>query len=224
MTGRYPWKIGDPLPTLGEHSVAKHNIFEEYVRIYIDRVTRTPSQEKLKLTIVDGFCGGGRYQLGGLEVDGSPFRLLMAVEQAEAAIQAQRRKSFTLEADFIFVDEDSQHIEFLNDQLIKRGYGSRVGRNIFLRCAEFETECAGIISYIRGKGTAHRSLFFLDQYGWSDVRFATIRRILEDLKNPEILLTFAVDALINFLSVKTPVTQGYEYRPGPRRRPSVDGA
>jgi len=39
------------------------------------------------------------------------------------------------------------------------------------------------------------------------VRLATIRGLLSGLKNPEILLTFAVDALINFLSVKTPETQ-----------------
>ena len=57
------------------------------------------------------------------------------------------------------------------------------------------------------KGTAHRSLFFLDQYGWSDVRLATIRRILSELRKPEILLTFAVDALINFLSEKTEETE-----------------
>lgn len=60
---------------------------------------------------------------------------------------------------------------------------------------------------MRKKGTAHRSLFFLDQYGWSDVRLATIRKILTALKNPEILLTFAVDALIDFLSEKTAETQ-----------------
>jgi len=35
------------------------------------------------------------------------------------------------------------------------------------------------------------------------VRLATIRSLLGSLRNPEILLTFAVDALINFLSVKT---------------------
>jgi hypothetical protein len=39
------------------------------------------------------------------------------------------------------------------------------------------------------------------------VRLATIRGLLGSLRNPEILLTFAVDALINFLSVKTAETE-----------------
>ena len=57
-----------------------------------------------------------------------------------------------------------------------------------------------IIKFIKQKGTAHRSLFLLDQYGWSDVSFKTIRKIFSELANPEILLTFAVDALINFFN------------------------
>jgi len=63
------------------------------------------------------------------------------------------------------------------------------------------------MTHIQKKGSAHRSIFFLDQYGWSDVRLETIRTILGTLRNPEILLTFAVDALIDFLSVRTPETQ-----------------
>ncbi len=42
-TGHYEWKLGEPLPVLGEHSVAKHEVFEQYVGIYIERLTRAPS-------------------------------------------------------------------------------------------------------------------------------------------------------------------------------------
>src|SRR3954470_19918816 len=110
-------------------------------------------------------------------------------------------------ADFFFVDDKPQHVAFLSDVLIKRGYGPRLGQDIFVRCALFEQACPDILTHIQKKGTAHRSLFFLDQYGWSDVRLVTIRTILGMLKNPEILLTFAVDALIDFLSEKTAATQ-----------------
>jgi hypothetical protein len=41
----YEWNLGEPLPLLGEHSVAKHEIFEQYVGVYIERLTRTPSQD-----------------------------------------------------------------------------------------------------------------------------------------------------------------------------------
>jgi hypothetical protein len=60
--GHYEWCLGEPLPQLGDHSIAKHEIFEQYVGIYIERLTCTPSQTMLNLTIVDGFCGGGLYR------------------------------------------------------------------------------------------------------------------------------------------------------------------
>jgi three-Cys-motif partner protein len=207
MSRLYEWKLGQPPPILGEHSVAKHDIFEQYVGIYIERLTRTPSQTMLNLTIVDGFSGGGLYRRGSMEVEGSPLRLLTAVEAADMALNATRAKGFTVKADFFFVDENPQHVAFLTDVLRKRGYGSRLGKDIFVREALFEDACPDVLAHIQKKGTAHRSLFFLDQYGWSDVRLETIRTILGTLKNPEILLTFAVDALIDFLSVKTAETQ-----------------
>ncbi len=207
MTGQYGWKVGAPPPVLGEHSVAKHDIFEQYVGIYIERLTRTPGQTMLNLTLVDGFSGGGLYRRDGSEVDGSPLRLLSAVEAADKVLKATRAKGFVVRADFFFIDENPQHIAFLKDLLIKRGYRSRLEQDIFVRCAFFEEVCPDILVHIQKKGTAHRSLFFLDQYGWSDVRLATIRTILGTLRNPEILLTFAVDALIDFLSVKTVESQ-----------------
>jgi three-Cys-motif partner protein len=208
LKNHYEWKLGEPPPLLGSHSVAKHDIFEQYVGIYIERLTRTPSQTMLNLTIVDGFSGGGNYSLGGKEVDGSPLRLLNAVETADKALNAARSKGFAIRADFFFVDAEPEHVAFLNDLLSKRGYGPRIGQDIFVRCAEFEDACPDILAHIQKKGTAHRSLFFLDQYGWSDIRLATIRTILGSLRNPEILLTFAVDTLIDYLSEKTTDTKG----------------
>jgi three-Cys-motif partner protein len=207
MSGQYEWKLGQSLPVLGAHSVAKHDISEQYVGIYIERLTRTPSQTMLNLTIVDGFSGGGLYRRGSAEVDGSPLRLLAAVETADRSLNAARAKGFAVKADFFFIDENPHHIAFLIDVLRKRGYGSRLDQDIFVRQALFEEACPDVLAHIQKKGTAHRSLFFLDQYGWSDVRLQTIRTILSTLKNPEILLTFAVDALIDFLSVKTAETQ-----------------
>src|ERR1044072_8843951 len=114
MSGKhYEWKVGQPLPMLGEHSVAKHTIFDQYVEIYIERLTRKPSQTMLNLTIIDGFCGGGLYRHDNNEADGSPLRLLTAVERAEQALKSARSKGFTVRADFFFVDENPEHIQFL---------------------------------------------------------------------------------------------------------------
>lgn len=207
MSGQYEWKLGQALPVLGAHSVAKHDIFEQYVKIYIEHLTRTPSQTMLNLTIVDGFSGGGLYRSGSTEADGSPLRLLKAVEAVDDTLRSTRPKGFDLRIDFFFIDGNEHHAEFLTDTLRKRGYGPRLGHNIFVRHALFEEACHDVVAHIRRKGTAHRSLFFLDQYGWSDVALKTVREILGTLNNPEVLLTFAVDALIDFLSEKTPETQ-----------------
>lgn len=204
---KYAWKLGEPPPVIGEHSVAKLDIFERYVGIYIDRVTRTFGQTRLNLTIVDGFCGGGLYRNGGEFVDGSPLRLLKAVENAERELAHDRTKGFVVRADFVFVDENPDHVDFLRDLLVRRGYLARLDKDIFLRCSTFEDAQTEIVARIGAKGPAQRALFFLDQYGWSDVRFATLRQILGTLAKPEILLTFAVDALIDFLSEKRAETQ-----------------
>lgn len=207
MSGQYEWRLGESLPVLGAHSVAKHDIFEQYLSIYIEHLTRNPRQTMLNLTIVDGFSGGGLYRRGSAEIDGSPLRLLAAVETAERALSGARTKGFDVRADFFFIDANPHHIAFLTDVLQKRGYGARLGQDIFIRQALFEDVCPDVLTHIQRKGPAHRSLFFLDQYGWSDVRLQTIRTILATLKNPEILLTFAVDSLIDFLSMKTAETQ-----------------
>jgi hypothetical protein len=118
----YHWKIGGDLPILGNHSVAKHKIFDRYIDTYVSTLTQNHIQTKLNLTIVDGFCGGGRYQLGGDEVDGSPMRMLHAIEQSQAKLTEVRARGFEVNASFIFIDENANHIEFLRDLLIQRGY------------------------------------------------------------------------------------------------------
>lgn len=195
----YHWRIGSPIPTIGLHSVAKHEIFESYIDKYISTLTKSHRQTRLKLTIVDGFCGGGRYRLAAEEVDGSPLRMLSAVERAQEALTLARAKGFEIETDFFFVDENRDHITFLENQLRLRGFGARIGATIRLVHGTFEEHVSSIIAVIRAKGRAHRSLFFLDQYGWSVVKLTTIRKIMTELENPEVVLTLMVDTLINLL-------------------------
>jgi three-Cys-motif partner protein len=91
----------------------------------------------------------------------------------------------------------------LKNQIIKRGDGSLLGTKIRLVHSTFEETIPNVIESIKKKGRAHHSLFFLDQYGWSDVKLATVRRIMGQLANPEVVLTFMVDSLINLLHDKT---------------------
>lgn len=196
----YDWNVGEPLPELGLHSFAKHQIFDAYITAYIRTLTKSHLTRKLKLTLVDGFCGGGRYIMGSDEVDGSPLRMLASVERAQVELDAARARGLEIDAEFIFVDANASHVEFLREVLRQRGYGARIGRDIHIYMSKFEDVSDEIIRRIKSRGTAHRSLFFLDQYGWSAVTFETIRRIMGSLQHPEVVLTFMVDHLVNLLN------------------------
>jgi hypothetical protein len=47
---------------------------------------------------------------------------------------------------------------------------------------------------------AHRCIFLLDQYGYNQVAIKRLKRIFSELPNAEVILTFAVDYLIDYLS------------------------
>jgi three-Cys-motif partner protein len=203
----YGWKLGKPLPKIGSHSLAKHQVFERYVERYIDIVAPQPAQRSLNLTIVDGFCGGGRYTHKLGTVLGSPIILLNSVRAGEAKLALQRQHGFEIKADFFFVDKSKHHIDFLRSELEASDFKNEIGRSIHLKPDTFERQAPDIIKFIQKKGTSHRSLFFLDQYGWSAVSFEVIRQIFASLKHPEVLLTFSVDSLIDYFREETAGTK-----------------
>jgi hypothetical protein len=69
----YGWAGGN-VPIIGEHSLAKHRILREYVQRYIEILTQNPRIDRLRLTLVDAFAGGGIYQRSGHDAPhlGSP--------------------------------------------------------------------------------------------------------------------------------------------------------
>ena len=64
----------------------------------------------------------------------------------------------------------------------------------------FETALPRIIQRVQARGRAQRCIFFLDQFGYTQISFDTVRSILTRIQNPEIILTFAVDHLIHYLN------------------------
>ena len=60
-TEHHEWKIGREPPSIRPHSLATHRILRAYLELYVDLLTARPAQETLRLTLVDGFAGGGRY-------------------------------------------------------------------------------------------------------------------------------------------------------------------
>jgi three-Cys-motif partner protein len=204
----YDWKIGEALPEIGAHSIAKHKVFARYIDRYIRILSSSPARRELNLTIIDGFCGGGKYAYGDSTLEGSPLVLLRAVSETESALAVTRQNGFAVKSSFFFVDKLEDHIDFLRFEIQKTRFLDEIGKSIQLVTAPFEAYAATIIKRIKAKGPSQRALFFLDQYGWSDVSFEVIRSIFTELNNPEVLLTFSVDSLIDYFRREVAGTRG----------------
>ena len=90
MAGRYDWKSGIP-PRLDEHSAAKHRVLRRYVENYIQILCQDPHRDRMRLVVVDGFCGGGIYQdEAGLTHPGSPLILREALQCGRARLHTRR--------------------------------------------------------------------------------------------------------------------------------------
>jgi three-Cys-motif partner protein len=201
----YEWDINSPYPPIQQHSVIKHNILREYLIAYIRTLISSPNQERFKLTLVDGFAGGGAYKhaSNGSEVLGSPFVMLQSVEEAGFLVNKDRHKPITLDLEYFFIEKEFKAIQHLEYELKNRDYGSQIDKNIFLRHSLFDIEADSIIDHIKKRSPrSAKAIFLLDQYGYSDVPKPIIRKILTTLQGSEIILTFAVDSFSTYATDK----------------------
>lgn len=199
----YRWSSNGPLPTIKPHSIAKHNVIHAYLVDYIQTLVISPHQEELRLTLVDGFAGGGLYkhEITRAMIFGSPFMFLNAVKEAEALINQKRQNPLRMNVDYFFVDAEPDTCSFLIKTLRDQGYSGRIGADIKVLNGRFELEATRIREFIRTKNPRNgRSIFLLDQYGYKDVPTPLIRLILAELPAAEVVLTFNVDSFINFAS------------------------
>lgn len=199
MLSQYTWKNGPE--SIEQHSIAKHRILESYLAAYFQTLVGNQPRDEFKLTLVDGFAGGGLYFHKDTRelVKGSPFIFLQAEQEAEYLINKGRTKPVRLDISHFFVEWKKAAYLHLEDALRKAGFGPRIGKSIHLRNAKFELEADKIIEFIRKKSPRNgRSIFALDQFGYNAVPTSLIRKILNSLPGAEIILTFAVDSLLNY--------------------------
>lgn len=200
--GKYYWgSLTDP-PPIDAHSLAKHTVLRRYLQQYLDVVTSNRRMEVLNLTLVDAFAGGGRYRdpQTGSFCPGSPIIMLHAVADAIGNLVASGRR-LNIRTRFFFNDSERAAIEMLRDVLIDEGYGSRIeAGEITLLQSPFEEVLPGILRDIKTRQRAGRTIFLMDQYGYSAVPLRGIRSIFETLPKAEVVLTLFVDWLIGFLT------------------------
>lgn len=102
---KYSWRIGSPPPLLDRHSQTKHSIIEEYVKKYVLTLMAQPNIPELRLSIIDGFCGGGCYRTEDNEIaDGTPVLMMRAIREARMLLNHERRIPRRIDAEFFFID------------------------------------------------------------------------------------------------------------------------
>lgn len=198
------WVLGEPAPFIRPHSQVKHRITSEYLFRYVATLTKNPAQRQLKLTVVDGFAGGGVYRSKTCSdpVPGSPLLALRAMKAADIQAQSARTNPFKLDVEYFFVEKNKNAFEYLKDTLAKSEFRDRIGHDAHLIQGKVEAKIDKIIDRVKQRGGGERAIFVLDQFGYMQVPFAMIRKILTSLKNAEIILTFSTDFLIDYLTTR----------------------
>lgn len=201
---KYDWLVGSPPPRIDPHSLVKHQLVRDYLARYIQVLMSNYLIEKLTLSIVDGFAGGGEYlaEDGSQFHDGSPLIALQTVQGAEAALNVGRTKARKVDAKFYFIEKLASNFDYLNALLNARLAADRLGKDVVLLKRAFQDAVGPVISDITSRAGGERAIFLLDQYAYDQVPGPLLRTIFSQVKGAEVILTFNVDSLITFLSDK----------------------
>ena len=152
----------------------------------------------------------------GQEAPGSPLVILEAIREAEVLVNVRqdRRKLIQIDVELICIDDCSCTLDYLRHVLEDRGYGGALATgSIKLVEGKFADHCAASIQRARDRSPrSGRALFVLDQYGYSSVPMDCLRDIFGKLKHAEVILTFYIDSLINYLNEKN--LAGFELSTG----------
>lgn len=196
----YGWANGN-IPTIGDHSLAKHRILRQYVQKYVEILTSNPRIDRFQIALVDGFAGGGIYQRSGHAEPhlGSPAILIEAIAAAELAVRATRQKQIHFLPSYYFVDMNTANVAALEKTLADHVYPRFPGVVPHILTGRFEDQLAPIVADIKKKGKSPRAIFLLDQYGYTAVPLSSLQLIFKELPKAEVFLTLAVGWIAGYL-------------------------
>lgn len=201
---QYDWSNGPAV--IQQHSITKLDVLRAYLIEYFKTLTSNRGREEFRLTIVDGFAGGGLYyhQDTKKEIHGSPLVCLESVREAEFYLNKDRTKKLKLDVDYFFIEKDKNAYNHLLKTLRIQGYDTSPNSKIRIESQNFHDRVNDIVRFIKTKSPKNgRSIFILDQYGYSGVPTALIKHIFDTLPKAEVILTFNIDSLINYANTDT---------------------
>jgi three-Cys-motif partner protein len=174
MVKGYMWSLNDKLPTIEDHSLAKHEVLRAYLLNYLRILAQNPNSEGIRVTLVDGFAGGGQYQTpAGSIVGGSPLILLRALQEARALVALDRqerniRKPYVIDAHVHLVEQNADTCAYLRKVIAETPDASASNTDVSIHQGDFNQKLPEIISDIQSRQKKNgRSVFILDQHGWS---------------------------------------------------------
>lgn len=203
---KYPWANGAPLK---DHTAKKLNILRSYFHNYL-RVRCTPINRRFKISIVDGFAGGGIYKCG---TSGSPLVFLeeLAAFADETAVWRKANNAPELERiDCLFIvnETDPEAIEILNPLLDQWELQNKVsGRNLNVTILRKQGPFIQLYPEVRSLLLEYRFsnvLFNIDPCGYTQVNLPIIQDILGSFKSAEVFFTFMIGSLFNYSSWMNP--------------------
>lgn len=209
----YHWRVGKEPPPIEAHSLVKHEVIREYLRAYVQILCASPKSEMLRISLVDGFAGGGLYRKSDGQVCfGSPFILLNTVREAEKEVNARRdleniRTKVEVISQIFLIEKNVRAFRFLQ-HAIKEHYRDTPRDHIHPINADFLSQLDCVIDAVKKHGRSGRCIFVLDQYGYKEVPLQQIQQIFNQLPHAEIILTFAIDAMVNYVCELNANNQG----------------
>jgi three-Cys-motif partner protein len=187
-------------PEIEAHTKIKHSIIKDYISSYL-RVIANPLTAHIKLSIIDGFCGGGLYSINrNTPHYGTPVIILETLRNTIADILANRAannitRELSFECDVYFVDKDINAIECLKKVVapyLVLDSGLPLKINSQFINAEFGAVYKTILSEV-GKSKA---IFILDPCGYSETPLPVIREIMHGAGyKREVIWTFMIDSM-----------------------------
>ena len=202
-SAQFTWRPGAELPTIEAHTDAKLRLLEAYLDRYFDVVCALPQMDVLRIALVDAFAGGGLYRRDGSPRIGSPLTMIDAVQRAVVRINASRRKPLRIETKFFFVDADVDAIEHLRMILAATDIPQNLRDSIALRNASASNALPDIVREIAAWSRRGRSIFFLDQCGYTDAPNRDVRLIYQSLPKSEVIVTYNFGAIYDYMNDST---------------------
>lgn len=199
-SAQFTWQQGAEPPKIEAHTDAKLRLLEAYLDRYFDVVCAVPYMDVLRIALVDAFAGGGLYRRDGSPRIGSPLIMIDAVQRAVARINAGRRKPLRIETRFYFVDADANAIEHLKSTLAATDIPQNIRESITLRNATASSALRAIVREITAWTRSGRSIFFLDQCGYTDAPNRDVRLIYQSLPKSEVIVTYNFGSIYDYMN------------------------